>query len=181
MSTTKTKARPKRFEELRRSIDASPARLARVREHKAAMLADLRHALDLTQAAVADRLDVSQENVSQIERAEANVRLSTLNRYVEALGGKLEISAKFPKQTVSLRLGDETVRRRRTAKAKTGRSSAKKMTSARGSAKRAASARKVTTMQKAASKAGAIRSSATKSSDSRIKREIRSARADRAG
>jgi transcriptional regulator with XRE-family HTH domain len=131
MTTTKSKTRPKKFEELRKPIDASPARRARVREHKAAMLADLRHELDLTQAAVADRLDVSQENVSQIERAEANVRLSTLNRYVEALGGKLEVSAKFPKHTVALRLGNEIVRRRRTRKV-TGRVTASKRAVASG-------------------------------------------------
>ena len=32
------------------------------------MLGELRRKLDLTQAIVADRLDVTQENVSQIER-----------------------------------------------------------------------------------------------------------------
>lgn len=115
MSNTKVKRQPKKFAELRKPLDDSPARRARVREHKTAMLAELRQAMDLTQAVVADRLEVSQENISQIERAETNVRLSTLNRYVEALGGKLEISAKFPKQTVALKLGDEVVRRRRTA------------------------------------------------------------------
>jgi len=71
--------------------------------------------LDLTQAIVADRLDVTQENVSQIERGEADVRLSTLNRYVEALGGRLEVRAAFPKETISLSIGKTaTVRRRRT-------------------------------------------------------------------
>ena len=46
---------------------------------------ELRRYIDLTQAVVADRLDVTQEYVSQIERGEADVRLSTLSRYVEAL------------------------------------------------------------------------------------------------
>ena len=159
MSTTKTTTRTKKFEDLRRPIDASPARRARVRQHKAAMLADLRHALDLTQAAVADRLDVSQENVSQIERAEANVRLSTLNRYVEALGGKLEISARFPKQTVSLRLGGEAVSRRRATNAAPGRRSTKN----------AASARKATSMRKGPSKAESVGAAASKSSGGQTK------------
>jgi transcriptional regulator with XRE-family HTH domain len=141
MSTTKTKARPRKFEELRKPIDASPSRRARVREHKTAMLAELRHALDLTQAAVADRLEVSQENVSQIERAETSVRLSTLNRYVEALGGKLEISARFPKQTVALKFGDEVIRRRRATKTTSGKAAAKGRVASSG--KRAANSKRV--------------------------------------
>jgi transcriptional regulator with XRE-family HTH domain len=79
------------------------------------MLGELRRRLDLTQAIVADRLDVTQENVSQIERGEADVRLSTLNRYIEALGGRLEIRAAFPQETVALSVSKTaTVRRRRT-------------------------------------------------------------------
>lgn len=115
MSTAKTTKRPKRFSELREQIDADPKRRARVREHKAAMLAELRRELDLTQAVVADRLAVSQENVSQIERGEGDVRLSTLSRYVTALGGRLEVRATFPGQTVALKVGEAAaVRRRRT-------------------------------------------------------------------
>jgi transcriptional regulator with XRE-family HTH domain len=102
------------FDELREQIDADPARRAKVEEHKTAMLGELRRKLDLTQAIVADRLDVTQENVSQIERGEADVRLSTLSRYVEALGGRLEVRAAFPEETVALSVGSAgTIRRRR--------------------------------------------------------------------
>jgi len=69
------------------------------------MLGELRRKLDLTQVIVAERLDVTQENISQIERGEADVRLSTLSRYVEALGGRLEIRAAFPEETVALSVG----------------------------------------------------------------------------
>ena len=55
---------------LRGRIDADPDRRARVEEHKVAMLAELRRALDLTRAALAERLEVTQEDVSQIERGE---------------------------------------------------------------------------------------------------------------
>ncbi len=96
MTPAKTTKRRKRFDQLRKQIDADPARRAKVEKHKAAMLGEVRRQLDLTQAAVADRLEVTQENVSQIERGEADVRLSTLSRYVEALGGRLEIRAAFP-------------------------------------------------------------------------------------
>ena len=114
MSSTKPKRAPKRFDELRKPIQGDPARNARVEEHKRAMLGELRRKLDLTQAVVADRLDVTQENVSQIERGEADVRLSTLSRYIQALGGQLEIHATFPDETVALTLGQAaTLRRQR--------------------------------------------------------------------
>lgn len=116
MKTAKRKtARAKSFGELRKQIDADPARLERVREHKSAMLAELRRELDLTQAVLADRLEVSQENVSQIERAQTDVRLSTLERYIEALGGRLELRAGFGELSVPLDLGKMGARRRRTS------------------------------------------------------------------
>jgi transcriptional regulator with XRE-family HTH domain len=64
-------------------------------------LAELRHDLHITQEELARALDVSQSNVSRIERAE-DLYLSTLRGYVEALGGKLEINAVFPEHTVTL-------------------------------------------------------------------------------
>jgi len=113
MNPAKTTKRGKGFDELRRQVDADPARRARVEEHKAAMLGELRRKLDLTQVIVAERLDVTQENISQIERGEADVRLSTLSRYVEALGGRLEIRAAFPDETVALSVGDAATKHRR--------------------------------------------------------------------
>ena len=112
MTPAKTTKRGKGFDELRRQIDADPARRARVEEHKAAMLGELRRKLDLTQVIVAERLDVTQENISQIERGEADVRLSTLSRYVEALGGRLEIRAAFPEETVALSVGAASTKHR---------------------------------------------------------------------
>ena len=115
MTPAKTTKSRKGFDELRKQIDADPARRANVEEHKTAMLGELRRKLDLTQAIVADRLDVTQENVSQIERGEADVRLSTLSRYIQALGGHLEVRAAFPGETVALSVGNAaTMRRRRT-------------------------------------------------------------------
>jgi len=127
MTATKTTKNRKGFDELRKQIDADPSRRANVEEHKTAMLGELRRKLDLTQAIVADRLDVTQENISQIERGEADVRLSTLSRYIQALGGRLEVRAAFPEETVALSVGSAaTMRRRRTregsAPAKTAKS-----------------------------------------------------------
>jgi transcriptional regulator with XRE-family HTH domain len=43
---------------------------------------------------LAERLGMTQENVSRIERAE-DTQLSTIRRYIEALGGNLELHAVF--------------------------------------------------------------------------------------
>jgi transcriptional regulator with XRE-family HTH domain len=58
-------------------------------------LADLRKQAGLTQTVVGERMGVGQEQVSRVERR-ADVHLSTLREYVEALGGRLELAAVFP-------------------------------------------------------------------------------------
>ena len=57
-------------------------------------LFETRQSRGLSQRDVAERMDVTQANVSRIESAE-DVQLSTLARYVEALGGHLQVSAVF--------------------------------------------------------------------------------------
>jgi predicted transcriptional regulator len=64
-------------------------------------LAELREARGMSQAGVAGELGTSRPNVSRIE-SEVDVRLSTLERYVEALGGRLEIHAVFDDEAVKL-------------------------------------------------------------------------------
>jgi transcriptional regulator with XRE-family HTH domain len=58
-------------------------------------LQDLRKARDLTQEKVAEILGVNQENVSRMERR-SDLLLSTLRDYITAMGGDLEIIARFP-------------------------------------------------------------------------------------
>lgn len=64
-------------------------------------LADLRRSRDVSQTAVAQMLDVSQPNVSRIEQTD-DLRLSTLARYIAALGGDLQLRAVFPEGAVEL-------------------------------------------------------------------------------
>ena len=64
-------------------------------------LAELRELRGATQTQVADNLGTSRPNVGRIEN-EFDVRLSTLERYVEALGGKLEIHAVFDDADIKL-------------------------------------------------------------------------------
>ena len=58
-------------------------------------LRDLRKALRKTQTSVAQELGINQENVSRIEKR-ADLLISTLNSYVEAMGGRLRLVAEFP-------------------------------------------------------------------------------------
>jgi len=55
----------------------------------------LRKARDYTQDTIAEALGVSQPEVSKIERR-TDVYISTLRRYIEAMGGSLDIVARFP-------------------------------------------------------------------------------------
>lgn len=64
-------------------------------------LGELRNRRGLSQSAIADALSVSQPNISRIEQ-EDDVYLSTLARYVAALGGHLEVQAVFPDETITL-------------------------------------------------------------------------------
>jgi len=58
-------------------------------------LQKLREARHLTQASLANVMGVSQSEVSKIERR-TDVYVSTLGSYVEAMGGRLEVSVIFP-------------------------------------------------------------------------------------
>jgi DNA-binding XRE family transcriptional regulator len=58
-------------------------------------LRDLRRASHLTQERLAEILNVEQETISRLERR-ADLLISTLSSYVEAMGGKLHLVAEFP-------------------------------------------------------------------------------------
>ena len=55
----------------------------------------------LSQTELAKRLGVTQKRVSAIERAQ-DLNLSTLQRYVDALGGRLQADVEFDDQTITL-------------------------------------------------------------------------------
>ena len=65
-------------------------------------LYELRQARQLSQEQLARELHVGQGNVSKIERR-TDVYISTLRSYVEAMGGELEITAKFPQGAVKIK------------------------------------------------------------------------------
>ena len=58
-------------------------------------LQELRKALQRSQEKVAEKLGVNQAAVSKIERR-TDMYVSTLRAYIEAMGGSLDIVARFP-------------------------------------------------------------------------------------
>jgi transcriptional regulator with XRE-family HTH domain len=58
-------------------------------------LQELRKSLDKTQTDVATALNVRQVSVSDFEKGK-DPRISTIQDFIEALGGNLEITARFP-------------------------------------------------------------------------------------
>ena len=72
------------------------------RELIAMELRELRLEAGKTQAEVAEIAEMTQAELSKFERREDHL-LSTLRRYVTALGGKLEVVAVFGKKRVALK------------------------------------------------------------------------------
>ncbi|CAK7192689.1 hypothetical protein COMNV_00895 [Commensalibacter sp. Nvir] len=56
----------------------------------------LRERLNLSQKILAENLGVSQSAITQIEQRGNEIKLATLKRYVEAMGGKLSLSVELP-------------------------------------------------------------------------------------
>jgi predicted XRE-type DNA-binding protein len=74
--------------------------LAELRAHR---LAEIRESAGLNQTEVANRLGVSQSRVSRIERGDLDrTELATVRAYVGALGGEVEIIAKFGDERITI-------------------------------------------------------------------------------
>jgi DNA-binding XRE family transcriptional regulator len=72
------------------------------KELESLQLRELRELSGLTQEEAAKLLDMTQAELSKMERREDH-KLSTLRRYVQALGGELEVIARFGPRTLKLR------------------------------------------------------------------------------
>ena len=69
-------------------------------------LRDLRSVQHLTQARLAELLGVEQDSISRMERR-ADMLLSTMTSYIEAMGGKLSLIAEFPnRRPYTVKLSD---------------------------------------------------------------------------
>lgn len=62
-------------------------------------LAEIRRKQKMTQAELADKMGISQKRVSEVETGRVgSLRLSTLERYAEGIGGKLHVVIEFPNE-----------------------------------------------------------------------------------
>ena len=64
-------------------------------------LTDLRRALKFSQARLAAVLNINQASVAKMEKRR-DMQIGTLRRAIEAMGGKLELHARFKDRTVRL-------------------------------------------------------------------------------
>jgi len=99
----------RKFNELKQRLPAGVRERAERRTKamlKELPLDELRQARKLSQSELADILRVQQASISKLERR-TDMYLSTLRRFIEAMGGELEITARFPDGTVRIqRLGE---------------------------------------------------------------------------
>ncbi|MBL4826587.1 MAG: XRE family transcriptional regulator [Spongiibacteraceae bacterium] len=84
----------------------SPERRTRIEERKIELreemaLHELRQAIGTSQEIMAKQLDVMQPAIAKMERRN-DIRISSLRRMIEAMGGSLEIKAHFPQGDVTL-------------------------------------------------------------------------------
>lgn len=92
----------KALKQARLSPDARARVTARVNAQLEELtLKGLRQALELTQSEVGQAAAMTQSELSRLEGREDHLT-STLRRYVEALGGRLEVTAVFGKRRVKL-------------------------------------------------------------------------------
>jgi len=82
--------------------DAHRLNQAHIDAHR---LAERRTSLGLTQAEVAQRMGVTKSRVSQIERGEVST-VDVIARYVQAIGGHLQIAAVFGNDVLILQSAD---------------------------------------------------------------------------
>jgi DNA-binding XRE family transcriptional regulator len=103
-SVSPTQAMRCSFSEITQGL--SPERRERIEQRKEQprqemTLAELRRASSLTQDTLAKNLNVKQAEISKIENR-ADMLMSTLRNFVQAMGGDLEVRAVFPDRTIEI-------------------------------------------------------------------------------
>jgi len=92
------------FNELRNKMSSQARTRSEAVARKAIQalpLAELRDAQNITQVELAKRLNVDQSAVSKIEHR-TDMYLSTLSDVIRAMGGQLELTARFPSGEVHI-------------------------------------------------------------------------------
>lgn len=89
----------KPLNELLKQIDPTVVQAAKKQAQEEILemrLALLREELELSQVEIAKRLGISQPSVANLEKRGNEVKIASLKRYVEAMGGKLSINVELP-------------------------------------------------------------------------------------
>jgi transcriptional regulator with XRE-family HTH domain len=76
------------------------------------VLSELRQLAGKSQRQLADDLGIKQPSLSKLEK-QSDIQVSTLRKVIQALGGELEVLAKFPTGTVRIDQFDRKPARRR--------------------------------------------------------------------
>lgn len=85
----------RKLDDVMAALPAKRRATIELRAQELASLKDLRQAVEKTQVDLAEALGVGQDTISRLEQR-SDMLLSTLRRYVEGMGGKLELVAQFP-------------------------------------------------------------------------------------
>lgn len=100
------------LDKMKKRIKLSPEREQKIAQRAQMLieeemtLRELRKVQQLTQESMAKLLGIEQDSVSRMERR-ADMLLSTMSSFVNAMGGSLRLIAEFPNRSpVAIRLGD---------------------------------------------------------------------------
>ncbi len=90
--TLKAKLSPERKSKIEKRVQQALAEMP---------LAELRQARKVTQQQLAEALKIKQASISKME-SQTDMYISTMRKYIQAMGGELEIIAKFPEGDVKV-------------------------------------------------------------------------------
>ena len=88
----------KQLSELMKKVDPTIVNAARVQADQEIFelhLAQLRQTAEMSQHDIAVALGISQPSVANLEKRGHEVKISSLKRYIEALGGKLSLDVEL--------------------------------------------------------------------------------------
>ncbi len=94
----------KPYKLLREKMSSESQKRAEARTHEMLEelpLYELRQARLLSQEDIAKKLNVNQTAISKMERR-TDMFISSLRNYIEAMGGTLEITARFPEGNITI-------------------------------------------------------------------------------
>ena len=75
------------------------------------LVSEIRQLAGKSQREIAEILGMKQPSLSKLEN-QSDMQISTLRRIIEALGGELEMVARFPRRSIRIKPSDTAARKR---------------------------------------------------------------------